>query len=273
MKRLKIILLISILISLPCQAISETIISEDLNDASYSSPLLFYNVTGYDANLKYVKGGPFSDSGNCLEWNHSQSYAGLAMLGNFHQYVDDGVYIRYWVKFDTNYLFPAELGDFDNFKMFKLAGNSGYDIEFIYKNTSSGPSNLQLYWMTPSGSVGGTKTGNVSMGQTMEKGKWHKIEIYIKVGNPSQIHVQINDKDVYENLNADINLPATAYTGTQQFQSLRVGSTPSSSQAIWYTDNYTVIHNEGDLTNNEPPEPSGGSQAIMILPASNLQKL
>lgn len=248
----------------------EILVSENFNDRSYNSPLTYYNITAYNEGLVWDAANAIGGSGYCLRWDHTDGMAGVGILENFSQNVGQGVYIRYWVKYDQNYTFPAEQGDFENLKLFKLASGGGltsYDIEFIYKNTGNGgPSSLQLFWFTSDGTTAnsGTGTGNVPLGQTIGKGNWHKIEIYIRISTPSIVHVQVNDIDVYNNNNADIRLPATAYTGSQQFQSIRAGSRTAAGHGYWYTDNVTVIANEGDLCNLEPAEPgntSGGSSS------------
>jgi hypothetical protein len=184
----------------------------------------------------------------------------MGVLSNFEKYLSNGVYIRYWVHYPSTYEFPGDRGDFENLKMFKIAGSTEGDVEFIYKDTGSGgPGTLQLYWFTES-----TKkltSTYQSLQQTMSKGKWHKIEIYIKVASQSVIEVQVNDKKVYKNTNADILLPASMYTGTRQFISVKAtnAGTPSSGKGYWNVDNVTIIHNQGNLCDNEPKEPSGSS--------------
>lgn len=243
------------------------LVYESFNNQSYNPPLTFYNNSGYDSNIKFVQGGAYNRSGFCLEWDHSAgSYVGIGILHDMETYVKEGLYIRYWVKYSQNYLFPEEEGYFDNLKMFKLgepgAPNfpNGYDIEFIYKNSNNGgPSNLQLFWIDSDGNIAGTGTGNTTLGGTLTKDVWHKIEIYLKVAAQSTVHVQVDDFEVFKNTNARIKLPSSAYSETKQFMSLRTGSKPSIGHGKWYTDNITIIHNEGDLSNDEPPEPGNST--------------
>lgn len=238
---------------------AETIVHENFDDRNYEAPLTFYNVSGYDQNLEWDSSNGIGGNGYCLRWDHTNAMAGVGVLQNFADHAAAGIYIRYWVKYDRNYLFPNELGDFDNLKLFKVASGGGltdYDVEFIYKNTDGGPSNLQLFWKATDGSTAGTGTGNTTLGGTLTKGTWHKIEIYIRISSTSVVHVQIDDFDVYNNRNANIRLPASAYTGSQQFQSIRAGSRTPSGQGYWFTDNVTIVANEGDLCNAEPAEPA-----------------
>jgi hypothetical protein len=233
-----------------------TLVCENFDDKQYASPLTFFNGTAYNANIVYNSANAYMGSGYCLQWDHSKDTTGIGVLSDLTKYLANGIYFRYWVKYDTNYLFPAETGEFENLKMFKVAGSTGYDIEFIYKQTLGGPSQLQLYWSTASGGVGGTGVNSVSTGDQLTKGKWHKIEIYLKVNTTSIVHVQIDDHDVYQNTNANIPTPASAYASTNQFMSVRVRSEAPSGHGTWYTDNITIVTNEGDLCNKEPAEPS-----------------
>jgi hypothetical protein len=259
-------------IAISGSAFCSTIISEDFNDKNYSSPLLFYNVTGYDQNLVWDSGNAVGSSGYCLKFDHSQGYlAGIGVLSGFSQHVDEGVYIRYWVKYDSNYQFPAERDKFENLKMFKLAGDIGWDIEFIYKDTANGgPSYLQLFWNKQSNSSVLSNTTR-PLNQTIQKGVWHKIEIFIKIAPTSAVHVQVNDKDIYNSTNADIRLQASAYSSSQQFISVLASSAgrPPAGRGYWHVDNVTIAKGEGDRCNNEPPEP-GGTPSFMPNPPTGL---
>ena len=246
---------------------SSTIVFESFNDRQYGYPLVIFNKdstgSGDGYNLIYVVGR--GDVGFCLQGNHAESGMSVtAMIGNLEMMLDEGIYIRYWVKYSNNYSFPADEGDFDNLKMLKFAGTGEYgypDLEFIYKNTGGGgPSNLQLVWDTQSGNPGGTGVGDISLKQAMNKDIWHKIEIYMEVPNTgnSFLHVQVNDIDVYQTDNADIKSPASLYTGTKQFASIRASNLPPAGSGLWYIDDITILHDEGDRCNSEPPEPSNG---------------
>lgn len=244
------IFLISVLVGISEFAHAEIVVHEDFNDRLYMKPLVFYNA---GADVVYNSAEALGANGNCLQWNHSTSMTGIGILENLGSYLQNGVYIRYWVKYSPTYYFPGDEGVFDNIKMLKFAG--GGDIEFIYKDTAGGPKRLQLYWITSTSTVGGTGTGSVAIPSLFAKGVWHKIEIYMRLGTPSVVHVQIDDGNVYHNTNADISLPASAYT-ISQFMSTRASNHPPDGHGIWYTDNITVAHNEGDLCDREPAEPS-----------------
>lgn len=243
-----------------------TLVSEDFNDKAYTYPLTYYNITGYDQGIIYNNSNSIGGTGYSLQFNHSQSMAGVGILQNFASYTEAGVYIRYWVNYPVGYKFPCEVGAFENLKMFKLAGDVGWDIEFIYKNTcDGGPSSLQLFWNGADGTIigNGTVTGSTTLGAKLNKGEWHKIEIYLKIGSDysdQAIHVQVDDYDVYKETGSSVNfrLPASAYTGTSQFMSIWAGTPrPLEENGEWYHDNVTIVHNEGDLCNNEPSEPDG----------------
>lgn len=256
-----LILLSFSLLAGPGTAGATTLVHTNLDNKTLTSPLTYYNVTGYNQNLVYDSANAYGGAGSALKFDHAKGgYAGLGVLSGFEKYAGGGVYIRYWMKYDSNYKFPGELGDFENLKLFKLAGAVGWDIEFIYKSSSSGaPSKLQLVWNKSDGSfTGGTGTGDTTLGTTLAKGSWHKIEIYIKIATPSVVHVQVDDHDVWNQTDADIRLPASAYTGTQQFMSIRAsGSVPPAGYGYYFTDNVTIVAGEGDLSNREPAEPSG----------------
>lgn len=243
-----------------------TLVSEDFNDKAYTYPLTYYNVTGYDQGIIYNNSSSIGGTGYSLQFNHSLSMAGVGILENFASYTVSGVYFRYWVNYPVGYKFPCEVGAFDNLKMFKLAGDIGWDIELIYKDTcDGGPSSLQLFWNGADGTTtgNGTGSGSTTLGATLNKGEWHKIEIYLKIGSDylaQAIHVQVDDFDVYQETGSSVNfrLPASAYTGTSQFMSIWAGTPrPLAENGEWYHDNVTIVHNEGDLCDNEPPEPSG----------------
>lgn len=259
MKKSKI--LISMIFSLifTASAFCQTLVSENFDDRAYTPPLSlvydFVNPVPYSNTIRH--GG----SGYSVQFDHT--IGGMhchADLDNLTSVISDGVYFRYYVYYPDSYRFPGEEGLFENLKLLKFASGGGltdYDIEFIYKNSNDGgPSSLQLFWINQNGELGGTKVGAVSLNQTLNKNQWHKIEIYMQIASPSIVRVQINDINVYSNTNADIRLPASAYSGSRQFSSVRASnSTPSSGHGTWYIDDITVVHNEGDLCDNEPPEP------------------
>jgi hypothetical protein len=172
------------------------------------------------------------------------------------------VYFRYYVYYPSTYYWPGEEALFENVKMFNLAGDIGWDIEFIYKSSAvNGPDSLQLYWYGADGTItgNGTVSGSATLGSTLDDDAWHKVEIYIKIGTAyadQAIHVQVDDYDVYEDTGESVNfrLPASAYTGTQQFISLRASNSPSAGHGVWYFDNITAVSAEGDLCDNEPSE-------------------
>jgi hypothetical protein len=251
-------------------AFGETVVSENFDDKTYSSPISFYNVAGYDANIVYDASQALAGKGYCLKFDHHDGYlAGLGILSGIPTYIANGMYIRYWVKYSTAYDFPGDRSAFDNLKMFKI-----WNTEFIYKNTSGGPSALQLYWKRASSGTftGGTGTGSASLGKTMAKGAWHKIEIFMHVkSSGSSVHVQVDDYNVYQSSNADLSLPASSYSQTNQIISTLASSAgrPAAGRGYWYVDNITIIKGEGDRCNNEPPEP-GGTTSFVPNPPTGL---
>jgi len=263
--------ILGFLILLFNSSFSTILVHENFDDQSYTSPLEIKHIFGgqwfYDRNNNHGANG-FSIRGD-----HSQGDL-IAILKNLSFYLDKGIYFRYWVKYSENYLFPGDLGTFENLKMFKIAGGNA-NIEFIYKQTGSGgPHKLQLYWVRESTgeASGGTGNSEVDLFQGnnrdfignkfLTKNVWHKIEIYIKISNDgtndgsSIVHVQVDDSDVYINNDADIMLPASIYNDANQFISIRANVSPPPGHGFWFIDDITVVYNEGDLSNNEPPEPS-----------------
>jgi hypothetical protein len=245
---------------------SATIVFESFDDREYDAPLSIFNKdsTGSGGGYNIVFSSNPAISGWSIQADHAQSgFSVVGILSDLESFLDEGLYIRYWIRYSTNYSFPEDQGEFDNVKMLKFAGTGefGYpDLEFIYKSSGNGgPSGLQLVWDTESGQTGGTGISSVSIGQTMSKDSWHKIEVYMEVPNSgnSSLHVQINDFDVYLTDDADIKAPASLYTGTKQFLSIRASNHPPPGQGLWWLENITIVHNEGNLCNSEPPEPSG----------------
>ena len=239
-----------------CNSYAATLISEDFNDQQYSAPLSLTPVIDgrivpliYSTSTSYGPG-----AGASIEVDHSTGDVSAALNG-LGTYLDEGVYFRYWVFYPDTYYFPGDEGLFENVKMLKFAGQDNTDIEFIYKDTAGGPESLQLYWFKADATCcGGTGTGNVGIPRKMNKGVWHKIEIYTLVAETSAVHVQIDDQNVYYNTDADIRFPASLYT-VAGFISIRASNYPSPGHGIWYFDNITVVHDEGDLCDVEPPEP------------------
>jgi|SRR3989339_376436 len=253
--RLKFILPVFLFL-LSCNLYAGTLISEDFNDQQYSAPLsLVPVIDGQVVGLIYSTSTSYGPgAGASIEVDHSTGdvSASLQELGT---YLDEGVYFRYRVFYPDTYYFPGDEAIFENVKMLKFAGAVNCDIEFIYKNTEGGPESLQLYWFKEDATCcGGTGSGAVSIPQKMNKGVWHKIEIYTLVAETSTVHVQIDDNDVYVNTDADIRFPASLYN-VAGFISIRASNYPSPGHGIWYFDNITVVHNEGDLCDREPPEP------------------
>ncbi|HLE11053.1 MAG: hypothetical protein A2504_01855 [Bdellovibrionales bacterium RIFOXYD12_FULL_39_22] len=227
------------------------LVDEDFNDMNYGAPLSYYTGIAYDEPIIYHS----ENTGYSIQFSHSTALAGIGTLLDLSNYLGDGVYFRYFVNYPEDYYFPGDMGMFDNLKMLKISGSSG-DIEFIYKDSSSGgPKSLQLYWINNSGvATGGTGAASVSLGKTLSKGEWHKIEIYIKIATPSIVHVQVDDYDVYKNNDADIRLPSSGYGDAEQFMSVRASNSgiPPEGHGNWFHDDITIIYNGGDLCDTGP---------------------
>lgn len=248
-----------------------TIIDEDFDDQSYSSPLSLYVYDAYDEDVPYSATQAYGGSGYSIAVDHVVGDV-MATVANIENYLDEGLYFRYYVYYPAAYYWPGEQSLFENVKMLKIAGDAGEeDIEFIYKNSASdGPDNLQLVWFKESDGTftGGTGTGNTTLGGTLSDDEWHKIEIYIHIptSGDSTVHVQVDDYDVYESTDADIALPTSEYDNTRQFISIRASNSPSSGHGVWYFDEIIVVHDGGDLCDNEPG--GGDTTAPTVLSSS-----
>lgn len=271
MRVIKIIAVICLLIAPP--AVADVLIDEDFNDQSYSSPLRLFVYDAYDQDVPYSTVHRRGSEGYSIEVDHASGDI-MAMLSDLHTHLDDGIYFRYWVYYPSSYMFPGEEGLFENVKLFKIAGTGegASDVEFVYKSSTNPaynycPTRVQLYWVPlESGSpgLGGTGTGSTLIAEDylgnpyLSKDCWHKIEIYAHVpdtGN-STIHLQIDDVDVYKNTNADVKTPASSYTGTQQFISIRASNAPPAGHGTWYFDDIYVASGEGNLCDSEEEDPS-----------------
>lgn len=257
-----------IFILYPTLSLAEILVSEDFNTENYTSPLSIYYYDEYDAGIVYSATPAYGGSGFAVEAKHIDGTLVMAKIDNLQNYLDGGVYFRYYVFYPASYYWPGEEELFDNVKMFKIAGSVGWDVEFIYKNTSGGdgPTALQLYWNRESTGVanGGTGTGSTTLGGALSKDEWHKIEIYIKIPDVglSELHVQVDDYDVYECADCDIRKDDSQYIGTQQFMSIRASNSPTAGHETWYFDSITVVAGEGDLCDNEPEEISSNRKSI-----------
>ncbi len=264
-------------------ASATTLIDENFDDQAYSSPLSIYNHTsgGYDQDVVYQTGRTAGYALH-LEYNDDGSAADGSELtlhvASMQNYLDDGIYFRYWIKYDTDFKFPGELPVFENLKLLKIAGtvdNSNGDVEFIFKDSSSGagPASIDMWWKKESD---GTTTGSgIDSGalfsgadtdycgqQSLSKNCWHKVEIYIKIYDDgtadggSAVHLTIDGVEVFEDLDADILLPTSDYIGTQQFYSIWAGDMPTDGYGDAWIDDVFVAYGEGDLTGGATPTPT-----------------
>lgn len=255
--RIKILFIILLLCG---TAHATTIVDETFDDQAYVSPLTFYNscdpYEGYNVGITYSSSIARGGTGYSLIGSHIGGDIS-GHLTNIENYYNGGIYIRYYVYYPSSYSWPGETGVFDNVKMAKFAGDIGWDIELIYKNTSaSGPTLLQLYWNTQS--TGSTVGYYASLGSNLEPDAWHKIEIYVSIpdsGN-STIHVTVDDYNVFYSTNADIRRSDSDYTGTRQFISIRASNEPPSGQGTFYIDDIYIVAGEGDLTGGATPTPT-----------------
>jgi hypothetical protein len=223
------------------------LINETFDDQSVATPFDIYDPLGAVYSSTVRRG----DSGYSRAFIQIGSNDTVGQLSGLAGYLSDGLYFRYYVFYPSTYLFPGDESFFDNVKMFKIAGAIGWDVEFIYKSTAGGPTRLQLYWNDNAGGVGGTGTGSVLLPTQMQKGVWHKIEIYIRVpettGSASCVHVHIDDEHVYENLDADIRVPGTEYHSSVQFISIRALQDASVGAQTFYVDDVYVSQSDVDL--------------------------
>jgi hypothetical protein len=259
-----IVLTISIFI-FTINANATTLISENFNDQSYSSPLTLYNTGyGYDTNIQYSSSIRHGSTGYSIHVNHSNSGDVSANLSGAENYHSGGVYYRYWVYYPSSYYWCVQAGGTQgNNKIFKMAGAPGWDLEIIWKDYGSVPTQIQSFWNTSSGgtvSHYAPITNDYAGHNYLSYNIWHKVEIYMQI--PNAIHVSVDDTTVYQNTSADIRGPSSSWTGTRQFSSIRaLGGCidPPSGHGDWYYDDITVVYNEGDLSNSEPAEPGGGT--------------
>ncbi len=236
------------------------LVYESFDDLEFSEPLNIFNEdssgNGYSYNLKFVTG--IGDSGYSIKGDHSQSgYSVLAILDNLNTTLDDGIYIRYWVKYSTNYSFPWEHGLYSNIKIIKFSTpQSEGNIEIAWESFNT----VKTQWEDENSEIVGLDYWDLS-GRILDKGSWHKIEIYIRIPDGgsanSTFRMQVNDSNVINESGLNIYKPASQYTGAKQFCSVRATNTPPSGQGEWYIDSITIVHAEGDLCDNEPPEPTG----------------
>lgn len=241
-----------------------TVVNENFDSQSSAAVLGVYDE---GRAITYSTEQRMGGSGYSIKGNHANGDLIIRDL-DIETHSVEGVYLRYWVFYDSNYLWPGDGGVFENHKLLKFASSAaGWDIEFIYKNsTGGGPTYLNMYWFGEDGTTTGNGTESTTLGSRLEKEAWHKIEVYIKIGTAyadQAIHVQIDDYDVYNDSGTSVNfrLPASAYTGTQHIAAERVSNSPPAGQGYYYFDDVIIVHNEGDLCDNEPggtPEASAG---------------
>jgi len=265
------ILFALLLISVNVEA--ATLISENFNDQAYTSPLTLYNgiAGGYDTSITYSSSVRHGSTGYSVHVDHAQGDI-MAILSGAQNYHSSGVYYRYWVYYPSTYQWCVEAGGTQgNVKLLKMAGDPGWDLEVIYKESGAEPTQIQTFWNTSGGGVVShynSITNDYGGHNYLTSSIWHKVEIYMQI--PNAIHVSIDDQTVYNNTNADIRTPASVWTGTQQFISIRaLGGCvdPPSGHGDWYFDDITVVSGEGDLSSNEPSEPGTSDTVSPVVSA------
>jgi hypothetical protein len=244
---------------IPKAVLSATAIEEDFDDQSFSSPLTYYGPDGYDSGWVYDSNNAHGGSGYCLRRNDSEDaspagFGGALIDSSLSSHISNGVYIKYWIKYASNY---DATGSFDNIKLFKAAGTVA-DIEFIWKTPPFGA--IQLFGKDTSGDLSFNATPSVS---GFSRGTWHKIEMYIYIpssGTPT-VKLQINDTTIYTTNNADIH--RGPYSSTMQINSVRAGNmgAATAGEGYVYYDDILVVYGEGDLTEGgESPNPQIAGQ-------------
>jgi hypothetical protein len=272
---IKISCALALLLLLPLGAWGyTTLISTTFDDRTFDTKAIqVYSGSNYciGASCPWSTTERYGETGYSLVGDHAQSgYSVLLATTNDPSiYMNQGVYIRYYVYYPSSYQFPAECGSsYSNLKLFKFAGSSS-DIELIWFY-NAGPVDQYQYLALQAdpghAALQGYRIANPS--SYLVKDKWNKIEIYLKVvGANSQIKVQINDS-VCVNVSG-ANITASPYDSAKQMASIRAtggGSCmPSSGHGTWYIDQLTVVYNtDSAILDNEPPEP--GSSNIAPLP-------
>ncbi len=179
------------------QDIDDFLIFENFNDQQYSTPLTFYNKnscgSGYDMCMVYDSDNSHGESGYSLLFDHSQGFlGGIGVLDNFSEYIQQGIYIRYYVKFDINYRFPDEMdGTFWNIKLHKISGDNGANLEWGWSSRNS----ICYGWTHADGVYPMMNCGYHN--QDIKENVWYKIETYLSyVPGASTLHLQFNDIDI-----------------------------------------------------------------------------
>lgn len=221
-------------------------VNETFDGQSATAPLSIY----WDG-ITPTWGTGRSGTGYSVQGDHAQGDVVL-QYEDLPTTLDDGVYVRYWVMYASTYHWPGQDSVFDNVKMLKFAGTTGWDMEFIYKDSGAGgPTTLQLYWFRESTGLSDGGTGNgVAALPSFANNVWHKIEVYVHVpaaGN-STVNCTVDGTQVWGSTNADVRRAAADYTGTRQIASIRASNSPAAGEGTHYYDDVCIVTGEGDLT-------------------------
>jgi hypothetical protein len=223
------------------------LIQESLDDQAW-------DLTSYGHT--FVVDGPNNPTGYCAKYDHADLWtAGIVIYNDLTAYLDDGVYFRYWIKYDSNYEYPSDVGEYENVKIWKIAcpewATDG-NIEYIF----NGDNSTKIYWLDEAQANQQEYPYNAS---GRAKNVWHKIETYIKIpstgtGN-STIHLQIDDYDVWNSSTMSIRKPYSNYYGTKQIHSVRASNSPPATKGFFYLDDFSVFYGN-DLCDAEPALPT-----------------
>ena len=295
---MKKIIVFCLLLLWPALGLATVLINEDFNDRAFPTLLKIMKSTNGSnpgtyctgTSCNYVTSPNHSgESGYAIWGNHQHAYDFIWFPVGYQSstitnYIEQGLYIRYYIQYSSTYQSPAEAGytGSPNVKVLKLANGTtglGADLEMIWISNSMPYTRLWMQWFDVNGTIhtlGSSGSNSASFAANpVAKGGWDKIEIYVRIPSggsaQSEFHVQVNDINAY-------NYVAPNYL------SLRGGNdyvaTPSvrasvgnlaTVESLWYGDDITVVVGEGDLCNNEPApigDPSPDTTAPTITNAT-----
>ena len=245
-------------------AFGTTIVDEDFDSQSYPAAIKFYGPSGYDTNIQYGTGR--GGTGYAVERDDAIAaspigYGTVMVYAGASAALRDGLYIRYWEKYVSNYNLARTWW---NNKFLKITGP---DLEIIF-NTDNNTRWLTVRYQYNNGSTNVAVYPSQDTNYTL--GDWHKVEFYLHVPASGTVtfKMTVDDVTIFDDHPASVR--RTISGNTEQPWSVAASNPGANDPGLRWLDDLKIVVGEGDLTGEGGGDTTAPTVIISTADPSNI---